>query len=217
MRMHRFVAACALVLTWGCATSTTTSFSQSYRNPGYEQTVFKRLLVIVVASNPTNRQTFEDELASAIAAQGGTAAPSYTMLPEGEQVSEEQLYEIIQREGVDGVVLTRLLSIDKDTSYTPPKKYNKPRTRYYPAAPGWGYGYGGYYGWYGTTYAEVHEPGQLDTNTTLRLETNLYSVATNDLVWTGQSETIEPESLDAVRTSITNAVAAKLKSEGFLP
>ena len=217
MNKRVWVAAFALMLTWGCATKTTTNFSQSYRNPGYEDTVFKRLLVIAVASNPDSRKSFEDALASAIAGQGGTAAPSYTLLPDGEQVSEEQLYEVIQREGVDGVVLTRLLGVEQDTSYTPPKKYNKPRTRYYPAGPGWGYGYGGYYGWYGTTYAAVHEPGKLDKSSTLKLETNLYSVATNDLVWTGQSETIDPESIDAARASITGAVAAKLKSEGFLP
>jgi hypothetical protein len=217
MNMHRWVAAFALVLVWGCAKSTTTNFSQSYRNPGYEETVFERVLVIAVAGDPTSRQQFEDALASAIAGQGGTAAPSYPLLPQDEQVSEEALYELIRREGVDGVLLTRLLAVEKDKNYTPPKKYNKPKTRYYPGGLGWGYGYGGYYGWYGTTYAEVHEPGYFDTSTILKLETNLYSVATNDLVWTGQSETIDPESLDAARTSITNAVATKLKSEGFLP
>jgi hypothetical protein len=217
MMKHRWVAAFALVLVFGCAKSTTTSFSQSYRNPGYEQTSFKRLLVIAVASDPTNRQAFEDSLASAIAEQGGTAAPSYTLLPEGERVSEDQLYQVIQQGGVDGVLLIRLLAVEKESSYTPPKEYNKPRTRYYPAGAGWGYGYGGYYGWYGTTYAAVHEPGYIDTNTTLKLETNLYSVATNDLVWTGQSETMHPDSIDETRTSITTAVAAELKSEGFLP
>ena len=217
MKRHRWVAACVLMLTVSCARSTTTSFSQSYRNPGYEHTVFQRLLVVAVAGDAENRRTFEDALASAIAKQGGAAAPSYTMLPEGQQVSEEQLYDVIRRERIDGVLLTRLLAVEKASSYTPPKKYNKPRTRYYPAGPGWGYGYGGYYGWYGTSYAEVHKPGYFDTSTTLKLETNLYSVATNDLVWTGQSNTIDPKSLDDARTSVTQAVAAKLKSEHLIP
>jgi len=217
MRAHRWVAALVLVAVLGCAKSTTTSFSQSYQNPGYEETVFRRLLVVAIASDAENRQRFEDDLASAIARQGGTAAPSYTLLPQGEQISEQELHEVIQREGVDGVLLTRLLAVEKDSSYTPPEEYSKPRTRYYPAGPGWGYGYGGYYGFYGTTYAAVHEPGYFDTSTTLKLETNLYSVATNDLVWTGQSETIDPESLEAARASITEAVAAKLKSQALIP
>jgi hypothetical protein len=205
-----------LLLVFACKT-TQTSFSQSYRNPGYEQTAFKALLVIGVAADEEGRQAYENALASAIAAQGGTAAASYTILPMDEKISEDELQAVIENEGVDGVLLTRVMSIDKDSQYTPPKKYNKPRTRYYPASPGWGWGYGGYYGFYGTTFAEVHEPGYFDTSTTVTLETNLYSVATNDLVWTGRSETIDPESIDDARTSITQAVAKKLKEEGLIP
>jgi hypothetical protein len=219
MKLARPAAACMLLLLilTACSKATMTNFSQSYRNPGYEETVFKRVLIIAVAQNEESRKTFEDALASAIANEGGTAAPSYTVLPDSTQISEQQLYTVIQDAGIDGVLLTRLLSVDKDTEYTPPKKYNNPQTRYYPAGPGWGYGYGGYYGWYGTTYAEVHTPGYFDTSTTLKLESNLYSVATNELVWTGQSETIDPDSLDDARASVTQAVAKKLKEERLIP
>ena len=214
----RAAALCAvLVGLCACKTTTATNFSQSYRNPGFEDTVFRRVLVIGVTGDEESRQAFENALASAIAREGGTAAPSYTVLPASEQISEDQLHAVLEREGIDGVVLTRLLSVDKDSQYTPPKKYNKPRTRYYPAGWGYGFGYGGFYGFYGTTFATVHEPGYFDTSTTLRVETSLYSVATNDLVWTGQSETIDPDSLDEARTSITKAVATKLKQEQLIP
>jgi hypothetical protein len=210
------LSACLLVLA-SCKTTTATSFSQSYRNPGYEESVFKKLLIIGVAQDAEGRQAFENSLAAAIASQGGTAAPSYTVLPNDEKLSEDELHAVIERDGVDGVLVTRLLSVDKSKEYTPPKKYNNPQTRYYPAGWGYGYGYGGFYGFYGTTYAEVHEPGYFDTSTTLKLETNLYSVATNELVWTGQSETIDPDSIEDARDSITQAVAKKLKAERLIP
>ena len=208
--------ACAVIAS-ACAKRATTKFSQSYRNPGYEETVFKNLLVIGVAEDQESRQSFENALVSAIAAEGGTAVASIGVLPKEEQLSEDELYAAIQAGGFDGVLLTRLLSVDKDSSYTPPKKYNNPRTRYYPGGMGWGYGYGGYYGFYGTTYAEVHTPGYFDTSTTLKLETNLYSVATNELVWTGQSKTVDPDSIEDARASITGAVAKKLKAERLIP
>jgi hypothetical protein len=63
----------------------------------------------------------------------------------------------------------------------------------------------------------VHEPGYFDTSTTLKLETNLYSVATNELVWTGQSETIDPDSIEDARASVTQAVAKELKAERLIP
>ncbi len=63
----------------------------------------------------------------------------------------------------------------------------------------------------------MHEPGYFETGTTLRLETNLYSLATSGLVWTGQSETIDPESIPDARASMTAAVAKKLKEEKLIP
>ncbi|MBT8468644.1 MAG: hypothetical protein KJN97_07825, partial [Deltaproteobacteria bacterium] len=78
------------------------------------------------------------------------------------------------------------------------------------------YGYG-YYGFYGTTYAKVHEPGYFDTSTTIRVETNLYSLSTDALVWTGQSATVDPKSIPDARGSITHAVAQKLKEEKLIP
>ena len=217
MIRRAFVLLACTVMLVACAKRATTKFSQSYRNPGYEETVFKNLLVIGVTQDQESRQNFESALVSAISAEGGTSVASIGVLPKEEQLSEDELHAAVQAGGFDGVLLTRLLSVDKDSSYTPPKKYNNPRTRYYPGGMGWGYGYGGYYGFYGTTYAEVHTPGYFDTSTTLKLETNLYSVATNELVWTGQSKTVDPESIEDARASITGAVAKKLKSERLIP
>ncbi|MGB5284083.1 MAG: hypothetical protein WBN29_06195, partial [Polyangiales bacterium] len=87
--------------------------------------------------------------------------------------------------------------------------------RYYPGGGGM-YGYG-FYGFYGTTYAEVHTPGYFDTSTTIRLETSLYSLATDGLVWTGQSDTVDPSSIPDARASMTAAVAKKLKDEKLIP
>ena len=114
------------------------------------------------------------------------------------------------------VPFSRVLSVDKEQEYTPASTYNNPRTRYYSGGGGGLYGYG-FYGFYGTTYAQVHEPGYFETSTTLKLETNLYSVATDGLVWTGQSETVDPASLADARESMTTAVTKKLKEERLIP
>jgi len=212
-----FAVLCGSLLALAACTTTSTNFSQSYRNPGYEGTFFKKVMVIGIAQDQKGRQAFEDALVSAIVAEGGSAEASIGVLPHEEQISEDQLHAAIDAGGFDAVLITRVLSVDKSQEYTPPKAYNNPETRYYPASSGWGYGYGGYYGFYGTTFAEVHEPGYFETSTTVKLETNLYSVATNELVWTGQSETVDPESIDDARSSMTHAVAKKLKAERLIP
>ena len=214
-----FIFLVALAALTAC-NKTSTNISQSYRNPGFEQTVFKKLLVIGVAENQEGRQAFEDAFAKAIADEGGGAQASWVLLPQGTQLEEEQIRAAIEGKNFDGVLITRLLSVDKDQEYVEPKAYNNPKTTYYPAGGGY-YGrsyYGrGYYGFYGTTYAKVHEPGYFETSTTLRLETSLYSLATDGLVWTGQSETVDPESIPDARASMTSAVAKKLKEEHLIP
>ncbi|MBW2548610.1 MAG: hypothetical protein JRE82_15560 [Deltaproteobacteria bacterium] len=213
-----FVFLVALSSLAACS-KTTTNISQSYRNPGFEETVFKNLLVIGVSENQEGRQAFEDAFAKAIADEGGGAQASWTLLPQNTQLEEEQIRAAIEGKNFDGVLITRLLSVDKDQDYVEPKAYNNPKTTYYSGGGYYGRGYygGGYYGFYGTTYAKVHEPGYFETSTTLRLETSLYSLATDGLVWTGQSDTVDPESIPDARASMTAAVAKRLKEERLIP
>jgi len=186
---------------------TKTSIPLSWRNPAIERMVFKKLFVIGVGENDGGRRLFEDTFAKALAELGATAQASWGLLPQSEQLTEEQIRGAIEGGSFDGVLITRLLGVDQNEEYVPSSTYAVP-TSYH------GYGY---YGYYGTSYAVVHEPGYFKTNTTFRLETNLYSVANSDLVWSGQSETLNPESLADVIDSMTVAVAKKLKTEKLLP
>jgi hypothetical protein len=129
---------------------------------------------------------------------------------------EEAIHGAIEAGSFDGVLITRLLGVDRNTTFTPPRKYYRPRTTFYHAGPAWGMGFGGFYGFYGTTFTEQHRPGYFETSKTVRLETNLYSAATNDLVWTAQSETVDPKSVPDLLNSMTAAVAKRLRSEGFI-
>ena len=63
----------------------------------------------------------------------------------------------------------------------------------------------------------VIEPGYYETQTILRLETNLYDVESGELVWSGQSETFDPNSVEDVIDSVTQAVARRLRDEGLIP
>ena len=128
-------------------------------------------------------------------------------MPQSTRLTEEQIRGAVEGGGVDGVLISQLLGVDQNEEYVPPSSYTVPTTHY-------GYGY---YGYYGASYTTVHQPGYFKTNTTFRVETNLYSVASSDLVWSGQSDTLNPESLTEVIDSMTAAVAKKLKEEKLIP
>lgn len=191
----------------GACQKTTTTIPLSWRNPAYENGGFEKLFVIGVGKDDGTRRLFEDRFAKAIALEGAAAQASWGHLPQSERLSAKQIRGAIDGDDFDGVLITRLLGINQSEEYVPPSTHTVPTTYY-------GYGY---YGYYGTSYEIVHQPGYYKTNTTFRLETNLYSVATGDLVWSGQSDTVNPESITDVIDSMTSAVAKKLKTEKLIP
>lgn len=195
----------ALLALTACNKGATTTVPLSWKNPTYQGDPFEKLFVIGVGENDATRRLFEDTFASAIAAEGATAQASWGALPKTDRLTEEEIRSAIEGGDFDAVLVTRLLRVDRTEEYVPPSSYVVPTTHY------------GYYGYYGTSYSVVQEPAYYETNTTYRLETNLYSAATGDLVWSGQSATLNPSSLDDVIGSMTTAVAKKLKSEKLLP
>ncbi len=192
--------------TAGCAESKT-SIPLTWRNPGFEDVVFRKVFVIGVSQDASTRRLFEDRFVQALQTRGAEAQPSWVQLPQSEQLSKEQIGAAVDGGSFDGILITRLLGVEREQEYVPPKSYTVPTTHY-------GYGY---YGYYGTSYATVHEPGYFKTETTFRLETNLYSVATGGLVWSGQSETVNPDSIAEVIDSMTSAVAERLEQEKLIP
>ena len=197
------IAACALA----ACSSTKTSIPLSWRNPAAEQTVFKQLLVIGVGEDDGGRRLFEDTFAKSLSERGAAAQASWGLLPQSTRLTEEQIRSAIEGGSFDGVLITRLLGVDQSQQYVPPSTYTVPSSYH-------GYGY---YGYYGASYDVVHQPGYFKTNTIFRLETNLYAVSNSELVWSGQSETLNPDSLGDVIDSMTAAVAKKLKAERLIP
>jgi hypothetical protein len=79
-----------------------------------------------------------------------------------------------------------------------------------------GGGYG-YYGYYGMGYDVVHEPGYTRTTTIVRLETHLYDVRTEKLLWGAHSDTFDPSSTDDIIQSVSKTISKRLAKDGLLP
>jgi hypothetical protein len=188
------------------ACGTVTKIPNAWRNPAHQGAPYQKIFVIGVGENETNRRLFEDRFAAVLSGEGATASTSYGALPHSNRLTESEIRGAIRGDDFDGVVVTRLLGVEEKTEYVPPRTYTVP-----------GYYHGGYYGYYGSAWDVVHEPGYYKTHTILRLETNLYDVGSGELVWSGQSETFDPSSLEDSIDSVTKAVAKRLRKEGLIP
>ena len=195
----------ALVVLEGIACATKTTLSNVWRSDSYPSGTMQRILVIGIAENEVNRRSFEDAFAAALALQKADAVASYQLLPGNERLSKESIQAAISGRDFQGVLVTRLLDVDEQTTYVPPSTYVRP-----------GYYGRGMYGYYGSSWDVVHNPGYTVTETIVRLETHLYDARTADLVWAAHSDTFDPSSTAAGIDSVTKKLARQLAEDGML-
>jgi hypothetical protein len=78
--------------------------------------------------------------------------------------------------------------------------------------------YNNLYGYYNQayTYAYVEAPPQFDAKETASLETNLYDVESEKLIWTVLSKTFKKHSVSDSIISLTGALIDKLIEDGLI-
>jgi hypothetical protein len=205
MKRELFWCLVALVLLAGIACATKTTLSNVWRSDSYPSGTMQRVLVIGIAENESGRRSFEDGFAAALALHNVDAVVSYELLPGNERLSKESIQQAISGRGFQGVLVTRLLGIDEQTTYVPPSTYVRP-----------GYYGRGMYRYYGASWDVVHDPGYTVTETTVRLETHLYDARTADLVWAAHSDTLDPITSADVIDSVTKKLSQRLAEDGML-
>ena len=190
----------------GLACSPSTTMKNSWRDPSVTGPLdFKKVLVLMLNKDGTTRRTVEDKIAGRITTNRRVeAVPSYTLLMGSDLQDQDHAKQIVLDAGFDGAVVMRLVGVDKQTTYVPGS---------YPSYYGSFWGPGGYYG-YG--WPAVYDPGYLQTDTIVNIETLIYSLKDNKLVWTGTTETFNPSSLDHVIDGVASAVSMELTKQGLV-
>jgi hypothetical protein len=181
----------------------------SWKNANYSGPKPHRILVIGMSENPEVRADFEDDLSSAIANDGIEVIPGNHILlrPDSPEVDPDYLKGQVRDFKIDAILVSRLVSVDKQTTYIPGHTYGIP----YPY-------YRSFYGYYGAAYHQVYTPGYLREDTTVRVETNFYAVTPTDgdLVWTGASDSFNPKSAQKVIDGVVKLVVKELKKQNIL-
>jgi len=182
----------------------------SWFNPKYEGHTFHKILVIGVARNPAVRADFEDAMAAQISRPGTETIPGNQILlrPDPSAKLElDYLREQIRANQIDGVVVSRLLKIDKKVISVPGSTYVAPFPYYY-----------SFYGYLGAVYPVMYDPGYTEEHTTVSVETNVYATGTpdGDLVWTGASQSFNPKSAEKVADGLVKEVPKQMEKDGLL-
>ncbi|PBJ16159.1 hypothetical protein [Flavobacterium sp. ACN6] len=202
----------AVVIFSSCASNT--SIVNSWRDPKItvSQENFKKVLVVVLVKDEASRRVAENR----IAAGNEIFKTSYQYLNEStKDLTKEQKLKILQDENFDGVITMRLVSKEKETTYVPGTYTGM----YYGGFDGmytgmYGYGFGNWYGMYSPNF---YDPGYYQETTSYMVETNIFSLKENKLIWTGTTESQYVTDLGQTVDAIMQAVVKEMRKDGSLP
>jgi hypothetical protein len=185
----------------------TTEIIGEWSEDEYKTGSIDKLLVlgIVDQKKPLLKRKFEDGLVDAFNGSGIDAVASMDYMPYDEIIDSTSFEKYFSDLELDAVLVSRLVGVDKE---------RKVKAGYAYVIP-----YNSYYGFYGHYYAAVqyaNTSSYLSKNVVVVLETNLYETQDKKLIWSGISETIDPDKASDVIKSLGAVLADKLSSEGFL-
>jgi len=193
---------CSLLLTASCANTKLTSTWMDEKKAG---STYNDILIIGIAEKEHNRRLFEETFNKQLGEMGIESEVSYTILPEGTQINRDTVTAAIKGKNIDAVIVTHMIGVEEQTVYRQSMTY----------MPTQGY-YNGLYAYYPEVNAYVTQPGYYTTHDIVKLETNLYEVKTEDLVWSAHSKTFAPESAKEVIDDLIKLVIKDLKSKGLI-
>ena len=195
----------AILLAVGLTACATTSFDSSWKAPDAQpmgSLTGQQVVAVAVTKNQATRRSAEDALVSVLNARGVQGIPSYAIL--GDDTDEAKAKAAIEKSGAAAVVVMRPVAKEKEVSATP-TMYMGPRY-----GPYWGGYYG--YGWGGAWGGGV----DIRTDTIVIVETLVYSMKQNKLVWAGQSKTTNPSKVDAFVKEVAAGAGKEMKKAGLL-
>jgi hypothetical protein len=201
----RVLLAVLLVCTWLLAGST--KYVSIYQNPraGVIDFSGKKVACFVVIPSEELRSAREETVAAEMRSRGIDSLAGYTILP-GELVKDlEKSKQFLKKAGVSAALLMRLIGDEEQTSYsmTTATAWSQP---YYSSFSGyWNYGWSSVY---------VHETTW--TERVVTLETLIYSIEKDELLWAGRSQTTSPKDITKFVKELIQAAGKELRKAGLI-
>jgi hypothetical protein len=157
----------------------------------------KKVAALVITDSQSLQMSGEEALARELIERNVNGTPTYRFVPREELRSAEKAKPWFERAKVDGVVALRPVRREQAQEYSPVIW----SSGYYPDF--WGY-YG--YGW--TNVVVI--PNSRET-TIITVETLIYDLTRNQLIWAATSETRDPKNLQEFVKDLVGAAVKEMK------
>jgi hypothetical protein len=159
----------------------------------------QKVLAFVLAKNDATRRTAEDALAAELTKRGAQGVAGYTIVPD---VSDEaKAKELVGNSGFASVVSMRPVSVEKELIA---RTVADPTVQNY-----WG-------GYYASGWNSAYPQQETITNTFVSVETLVFSLKQNRLLWSQTTKTTNPTKIENFVKEIVEATVKEMKKDGLI-
>jgi hypothetical protein len=195
----RVAAVLALTSLVGCSA---TRLSDVWKDPGYDAAPLRNVAVFVLGSDPGLQRLAEDEFVRRLP-MNTRGMGGYGLVPTAEQGDLEKVRARLRAGGFDGAIVARVTGVDGASPGASggveriPVSYRTLADYYASTSPPPG-------------------PADAPAPTSLRVQTNVYTVASESLIWSGSSRTFRPDVAREAAGDVAKAVVEHLQQAGIL-
>jgi hypothetical protein len=213
-RVPQLLCAAALLAlaAWASASPprSGSSFLESWKDPDAQPLNLKgeKVVAVVMLQDPKARRRAEDALAKEITKLGAKGVAMYKIAPSGvtPKEGETQTRAAVEAAGAKGVVVMRPVDVNHRAVQTATPSSNDVYGGYW----------GGYYGiGWGDPWVTDFTP-DMHTDLVVTVETFVFSLPQNKMVWTGTSETINPKNAEKFVRTLATDIAGEMKRLGLV-
>ncbi|MDX8337910.1 hypothetical protein SLH46_01870 [Draconibacterium sp. IB214405] len=205
MKRKWIVAALVSLLLSACIPT----MKYTWTKENYTAKKFDNILVLAITQNMEARTIFENTIVKALEEEGFHAENSLKLFPpivSIEKISEEGIESKIKASDYDAVIVSSLVDVKAQEVYDY-VDYYRPYPYFYPRHIYYGYGYAYRPGYYRQETSFVVESRLFDTSATTKEDA---------IVWSGQSELIDPVSYESGAKDHAYSMVKTLLKSGVL-
>ncbi len=196
----------SLLIFSGCAS---TKLVSSWSKPGFSGPPLKKLLVLAVSNNDMQRRLYEDSFAANLRSEGVDVITSYSLIETLGKSKEENTKFIkaaVTKTAADSVLIVTLAGIENEEQYVPASTVHV-------AGRGGAYGM---FGYYGHSHRIIHQSAYTLTNTTVKLHTAVFEAQTEEMLWAGDTQRLNPDSASVAIQENIKLISTEMKKAGLL-
>lgn len=175
---------------------------------------YKKIFIMAITQNEPARNIIEGDLNKAIneLGTGKETVLSSNVFPgtftKNTAPSKEAVLNKVKELNCDLIFTVSLLDSETKTKYVP-------GTVSYAPYPAYGYygGFGMYYNYWAPT---VYSPGYYTTDQVYYIEGNLFDAASQEILWSVQSETYNPSNLNDFSANYSKLIIDQAREDGII-